>query len=705
MEELDDSFVPDFTHLATLGEVSDRNSQIRHVGEFVYISIGKKLNAWNVRFSELERSVPTLNKKITCFDFFDDLLVIGYENGAIQIHSDEIISFRPHSRRVTKVTKTGDYILSSSADGSIVLYDIIGGEIRVSYEGNDMCVEKFFSNSKVVIGVCADNALRVWDFEDKHIKSVHMFEKAIKDTFVVEEEAIIFFKDGECIFYSLEDKTMRPFNKFKKLRNIKVKENRVFLQSKNKLHIYEMSKKDKIAMRHQETIKASDRYADFDITSNGRLVFATIDNCWEYIEDGKVYSFGFHKNEILCLEVHEEKIITLSKECIIFWMLDGQAIKRIGNIQIKNGKCICVWNNCVVVGGNEGFSCYSISSYDLVREESIGPVSSVFSNTTELIIGKDNDILFYDSSFTVLRTLEVESPISSIEVSKDGSLLCVGLLNNKVHIYNMNGLDLKVTLYGHALPVRSMKLSPDNSEILTCGADKTVKMWGTQFGECRKSFIGDSRSVEYLSKDLFMFSSGGIQYFRRYEKLKEFKYHESSLVKIKKDLMISCGKFNIDLYSMNKYEFQKEDQEESDDEEVMKVAKIMNCKVYDRFLTDLEELSKDFSNDNIKTFFNTLMDIDFCELDRFFCLMSSSDVILVINALHECAHWNSVLAARVFISLLRLHKDICISHPNFKTFLCSITNRIEDIRCQASRNEAILLVRKAISSQKALDFE
>lgn len=705
MEDPEDGFVPDFTYLATIGEVSDRNSLVKQVGDITYISVGKQLNGWNIRFSEIERSIPTLKKRITHFDFLDDLLVIGYENGAVQIHSEEIISFRPHSRRVTKVTKIGDYILSSSADGSIILYDIIGGEVRVSYEGNDICVEGFFSDSKIVVGVCADNTLRIWDFEDKHIKSIHMFEKPIKDVFAIEDEAVIFFKDGECIYYDLEDKTSRPFNKFKKLRNIKIKESKVFLQNKSKLHIYEISRRDKIILKHQETLKISDRYADFDTTSNGGLVFATIDNCWEYIEDEKVYSFGFHRNEILGLEVCGEKVITFSKECIMFWMLDNKMIRRIGSIQIRNGRCICIWNDHVVVGGNEGFSCYSILNYDLVREENIGPVSSVFSSTEELIIGKDNTILFYDSSYKILKTLDVENPISSIEISKDGSLLCVGLLNSKVHIYNMDGLCLKVVLYGHALPVRSMKLSLDNSEILTCGADKTVKMWGTQFGECRKSFIGDSKSVEYLNKDLFMFASGRIQYFRRYEKLKEFKHHESNLVKIRKDLMISCGKFNIDLYSMNKYEFQKEEQEESDEEEVMKVAKIVNYKVYDRFLMGLEELSKDFSNDNIKTFFNVLMDIDFCELDRFLCLVNSHDVILIINVLHECVHWNAILTARVFISLVRLHKDICISHPKFKTFLWAITDSIKDIGSQANRNEASLLVRKAMTSQKALDLE
>ncbi|ADM11146.1 uncharacterized protein Eint_021500 [Encephalitozoon intestinalis ATCC 50506] len=705
MEGLEDDFIPDFTHLSVAGEVADRNSLVRQEGDVVYISVGNRLNGWNLRFSEIEKSIPTLKKRITHFDFSDGVLVIGYENGAIQVHSSEIISFRPHSRRVTKVSKIGDYILSSSADGSIILYDLIGEEIRISYEGNDICVEKFFSDSSVVIGICSDNALRIWNLEEKHVKSVHIFGKAIKDVFAVNEEALIFFKDGECIFYNLVEKTSRPFNKFKKLRNIKVRGNKMFLQNKNKLHIYEIDSKDKIVLRDLEAEKISDRYTDFDVMPDGGLLFATIDNSWECLKDGKIYPFGFHRSEILGLETCEDKIVTMSKESIIFWVIDKKEMKRVGNIQIKNGKCMCIWNGHVVIGGSEGLSCYSGLNYLLVKEENIGPISSVFATRQELLVGKDNSLLFYDNRWVVSRTLEVEDPISSIEASQDGSLLCIGLLNSKVHIYGMNELNLRITLYGHALPVRSMKLSPDNSEILTCGSDKTVKMWGTQFGECRKSFIGDSRSIEYWNKDLFMFTSGVIQYFKRYEKLKEFKNRESNLVKIRKDMMISCGKFNVDLYTMNKYEFQKEDEEESNEEEVMRVAKIMNYKMYDRFLTELEELSKDFSSDNIKTFFNVLMDIDFCELDKFLCLMNSSDIIQVMNVLHECCNWNAILVARVFISLVRLHKDICISHPKFKVFLQTITDKTKEVRTQVSRNQGLLLTRKSINKEQSFSVE
>ncbi|KMV66671.1 hypothetical protein M970_021500 [Encephalitozoon cuniculi EcunIII-L] len=703
MEELEDGFVPDFVHLATAGEVANRNSLVKRVGNAMYISVGSQINAWNIRFSEIEKSIFTLKKRITHFDFSDGILVVGYENGVVQIHSNEIISFRPHSRRVTKVAKIGDCILSSSADGSIILYDLVGEEIRISYEGNDICVEKFFSNSKVVVAVCTDNTLRVWDLEDRHIKSVHMFEKALKDVFVIDEEAVIFFRDGESTFYNLEDKTSRPFNKFKKLRNIKIKEEKIFIQSKNKLHIYGVDKRDRIILKHLETMKISDRYVDFDVTPDGGVLFAAVDNCWECVENGKIYSFGFHRNEILGFEVCEEKIITFSKESIIIWLVDGKEIRKIGSIRIKHGRCMCTWSGNIVVGRDAGFSCYSILNCELTREEIIGPVSSISSNADELLVGKDNVILFYDNTYMVSRILEIENQISSIEAS--GALLCVGLLNSKVHIYSMDDLSLKITLYGHALPVRSMQLSPDSSELLTCGADKTVKMWGTQFGECRKSFIGDSKCVEYLNKDLFMFASGRVQYFKRYEKLKEFRHYDSSLVKVRKDMMISCGRFNIDLYSMDKYELQKEGKDESDEEEVIQTVSVVNYKVYDRFLTRLEELSNSFSNENVKLFFDVLMDIDFCELDKFLCLMNSSDVIQVMNVLYECINWNVILVGRVFISLVRLHRDICICHPRFKIFLKGIIDKTEEIREQASGNEGKLLVKKSICMQETPDFE
>ena len=42
------------------------------------------------------------------------------------------------------------------------------------------------------------------------------------------------------------------------------------------------------------------------------------------------------------------------------------------------------------------------------------------------------------------------------------------------------------SLYGHKLPVMAMDISDDNDIIATASADKTVKIWGLDFGDCHR---------------------------------------------------------------------------------------------------------------------------------------------------------------------------------------------------------------------------
>ena len=47
-----------------------------------------------------------------------------------------------------------------------------------------------------------------------------------------------------------------------------------------------------------------------------------------------------------------------------------------------------------------------------------------------------------------------------------------------------------VSMYGHSLPVLSMDISLDGSVMVTASADKTVKLWGMDFGDCHR-YVGD----------------------------------------------------------------------------------------------------------------------------------------------------------------------------------------------------------------------
>lgn len=96
---------------------------------------------------------------------------------------------------------------------------------------------------------------------------------------------------------------------------------------------------------------------------------------------------------------------------------------------------------------------------------------------------------------THTRTLKVADEVLSIRFSPDMRLLALSTLDSTVKVFFCDTLKLYLTLYGHKLPVLSMDISYDNKLIVTCSADKNVRIWGLDFGDCHKAFFAHQDSI------------------------------------------------------------------------------------------------------------------------------------------------------------------------------------------------------------------
>lgn len=63
-------------------------------------------------------------------------------------------------------------------------------------------------------------------------------------------------------------------------------------------------------------------------------------------------------------------------------------------------------------------------------------------------------------------------------------------------------LQLFVELYGHNLPVCDMDISYDSTIIITASSDKTIRIWGLDYGDCHRRITVDSATtcVKFLPK-------------------------------------------------------------------------------------------------------------------------------------------------------------------------------------------------------------
>ncbi|KAK8089174.1 WD40 repeat-like protein [Apiospora hydei] len=93
------------------------------------------------------------------------------------------------------------------------------------------------------------------------------------------------------------------------------------------------------------------------------------------------------------------------------------------------------------------------------------------------------------------RTLKVSDDILSLKFSPDAKYLAVALLDSTVKVFFTDSLKLYLNLYGHKLPVLNMDISYDSKLIVTCSADKNVRIWGLDFGDCHKALFAHQDSI------------------------------------------------------------------------------------------------------------------------------------------------------------------------------------------------------------------
>ncbi|KAK0537254.1 beta transducin [Tilletia horrida] len=94
-----------------------------------------------------------------------------------------------------------------------------------------------------------------------------------------------------------------------------------------------------------------------------------------------------------------------------------------------------------------------------------------------------------------VRTLKMTDDILSAKFSPNGRLLALALLDATVKIFFSDTLKFFLSLYGHKLPVLALDISSDSKLAITVSADKNVKIWGLDFGDCHRSLYAHEDSI------------------------------------------------------------------------------------------------------------------------------------------------------------------------------------------------------------------
>ncbi|KPA77226.1 hypothetical protein ABB37_07133 [Leptomonas pyrrhocoris] len=112
---------------------------------------------------------------------------------------------------------------------------------------------------------------------------------------------------------------------------------------------------------------------------------------------------------------------------------------------------------------------------------------------------------------TLVQEQEIElteTPLCAA-FSPDGRFFGVGLQNNNIQLFFADSMKPYLSLFGHKLPPTSLSFSTDGTLVASVGMDKSLRFWGTDFGDCHRAIHAHDdyvTHVEFLEDTHYVFT-------------------------------------------------------------------------------------------------------------------------------------------------------------------------------------------------------
>ncbi|WUR02916.1 U3 small nucleolar RNA-associated protein 12 (UTP12) [Vairimorpha necatrix] len=697
-------FVPNFIYKSQSGEISNIKSSILSQNDISFISYNNSINIWDFRSSTLLKSITNKKHSVSCFNISEKYLFVGFWNGLIKIYKNDfeyekILKYRNHTKRIISIKEENNFIISASSDGLVYKYDLELEKSSKIFQTSP--IDVFDTKNDLVVVGTGDCTFTMLKDEKEH--SI-ILDNRLKFLSILDDNNFLFvFRDNNIQIYDLKQDKFKECKKFKKIKSVKRVADLLYILSDKKFYIFEIKNtKNGYILVDQNSLDCKSNVIDFS-KINQEFFFITKDN--SYIKNK--LEIGYHKENIINLEKDEnERICSFSKDKLIIWNVTEDKFVFYNQILVSEGKSLCIFNECYVIAERDRILFVNINDLKIKKiieiEEngnnnifiSKSQNSENFLNNKKeelcddfLAIAINSKVDFLDKNFDVFDTLELEDYVSCLKIFNE--FIFIGLLNSKVYIYDKNK-DLYKTLYGHALPVINIDVT--DKLIYTIGADKMLKIWGLDFGDCRKSIIvNNSANIQVINDEMFIFGGSTLKYFKGFKIYHEKKYFDCTRVLLDKNFLVGANDNILRYFHVDKYELEKLD-EDSEDSAMLETnsVSITNTSKYEEFLDLLEETN--LSNFKINEKFNRLVqEIGLGVLNSFIVLLNSTQIFSLIDLLEYCE--NTIVASRIFNTVAEIHKDQIIGNKKCNEIRKILLEKMKSIRDKLGKNTYKMILR------------
>ena len=227
-----------------------------------------------------------------------------------------------------------------------------------------------------------------------------------------------------------------------------------------------------------------------------------------------------HRSDIRCLALSSDDrmLASASHGSLKIWNVRTQSCIR--TLECENALCITFLpgDKIVIVGSRSGnLEVFDIASSTLLEtveahEKDIWSLQVHPDGKSMVSVSADKCAKFWEFkvvqeevlgtarsqpklTLVHIRTLKVTDDILCARYSPDGRLLALSTLDNTIKVFFSDSLRLFLTLYGHKLPALSLDISYDSKLIVSSSADKNIRVWGLDFGDCHKTFFAHQDSI------------------------------------------------------------------------------------------------------------------------------------------------------------------------------------------------------------------
>ncbi|ELV12398.1 WD repeat-containing protein 3 [Tupaia chinensis] len=456
-------------------------------GRYVAVPACEHVFIWDLRKGEKILILQGLKQEVTCLCPSPDglHLAVGYENGSIRIFSllsgEGNVTFNGHKAAVTTLK-----------------YDQLGGRLA---SGSKVWGLVLVSEEKRLITGASDSELRAWDIaylqeiedpeepEPKKSKaSVPGIQDVLEDGTLEMDEApedrILSCRKAGSIMREGRDRVV----------NLAVDKTGRILAchgTDSVLEVFCILSKEEIQKKMDKKMKKARKKA-------------RLDSC-------KVEEEGLEISVEMTLQDEIQRVANIKTSA---------KIKSFDLIHSPQGELKAVFllqNNLVEL--------YSLNPSSPAPQpvrtsritlgghrSDVRTLSFSSDNIAVLSAAADSIKIWNRSTLQCIRTMTCEYALCSFFVPGDRQVV-IGTKTGKLQLYDLASGNMLETVDAHDGALWSMSLSPDQDGALiaTGSADRNVKIWGMDFGDCHKSLFAHDDSVMYLQfvpKSHLFFTAG-----------------------------------------------------------------------------------------------------------------------------------------------------------------------------------------------------